>query len=144
MAHSLSEQQRTTKPAKLEATKRKILGWNRFVDFLVGGLAPKTALVWAVLYRHATEGVVTRSNALLAQDINASDSTIRRAIAKLRQERLLKVVRQGGMHVGPSTYRLAVRNLRVNPAAQPDTPTSPDPAERADNETPTEGSLPAE
>ena len=134
MAHSLSEQQRTTKPAKLEATKRKILGWNRFVDFLVGGLAPKTALVWAVLYRHATEGVVTRSNALLAQDINASDSTIRRAIAKLRQERLLKVVRQGGMHIGPSTYRLAVRNLRMNPAAQPDTPASPDPTERADTE----------
>jgi len=142
MAHSLSEQQRTTTPAKLEATKRKVLGWNSFVDLLVGGLAPKTALVWAVLYRHATEGFVTRSNALLAQDINASDSTIRRAIAKLRQEGLLKVVRQGGMHVGPSTYRLAVRNLRANPTVRPDATAKPVPAERADNETPTDG-LPA-
>ncbi len=143
MARTSSEHRRTGKPAKLEATKRKIQGWNCFVDLVVGGLQPVPALVWAVLYRHATDGVVIRSNALLARDLDVSDKTIRRAIAKLRQEGLLKVVRQGGMHVGPSTYRLAVRNLRGIPEAQADTPASPDPANRAHPETTAEASLQA-
>ncbi len=97
---------------KLEATKRKIRGWNAFVDLLVPGLPPVQALVWAVLYRHATDGVVTRSNALLANDLRVSDKTIRRAITALRKAGLLHVVQQGGMHVGASTYRLAVRNMK--------------------------------
>jgi DNA-binding transcriptional regulator YhcF (GntR family) len=99
---------------KLEATKRKMRGWNAFVDWLVPGLPAVQSLVWAVLYRHATDGVVTRSNALLAKDVNVSDKTVRRAITGLRKAGLLQVVRQGGMHVGASTYRLRVRNMKVS------------------------------
>jgi hypothetical protein len=142
MARDLSEQQRNGKPGKLEATRRKIQGWNCFVDLVVGGLLPVPALVWAVLYRHATDGVVTRSNTLLARDLDVSDKTIRRAITMLRLKGLLKVVRQGGLHVGPSTYRLAVRNLRGIPEAQADTPASPDPAERPGTESTGDASTP--
>lgn len=106
---------------KLDASKRKILGWNDFADLLVGGIPAVQALIWAVLYRHATDGVVTRSNALLAKDVNVSDKTIRRAITALRKAELLHVVQQGGMHVGASTYRLAVRDMKVSqPEPAPD------------------------
>lgn len=111
MVRNPSEQQPARRPPKLEATKRKIHGWNRFVDSLVGRLKPIPALVWATLYRHATDGLVTRSNALLARDVGVSDKTIRRAIGTLRSHQLLQVVRQGGMHIGPSTYRLFVKDL---------------------------------
>jgi len=102
---------------KLDATRRKVLGWNDFVDLVVGGIKPIPALVWAVLYRHATAGIVTRSNSLLAKDVGVSRETIKRAIGALRQAKLLYVVRQGGMHVGPTTYRLAVRDLKGATAA---------------------------
>lgn len=101
---------------KLEATKRKVVGWNKFVDKVVGSIKPIQALVWTVLYRHATAGIVTRSNSLLAKDVGVSRETIKRAIGALRKEKLLQVVRQGGMHVGPTTYRLAVRDLRRSAA----------------------------
>ncbi len=114
MARSSSSRGTPGVRSKLEATKRKIQGWNAFVDLLVGGLPPVQSLIWAVLYRHATDGVVTRSNALLAKDVNASDKTIRRAITALRKAELLHVVQQGGMHVGASTYRLAVRDMKVS------------------------------
>jgi hypothetical protein len=110
---------------KLEATRRKICGWNSFVDLLVPGLPAVQALVWAVLYRHATDGFVTRSNALLAKGLGVSDKTIRRAITALRKAGLLHVVQQGGMHVGASTYRLAVRNMK---GSQPE-PANDEPAE---------------
>ena len=96
---------------RLEATKRKVTGWNLFVDRAAGGLTPLQSMVWVILYRHAEEGVVTLANSVLARILRVSDKTVRRAIAKLRQEKLLLVVRQGGMHVGATTYRLAVRDL---------------------------------
>jgi hypothetical protein len=101
---------------KLEATKRKVVGWNKFVDKVLGSIKPIQALVWTVLYRHATAGIVTRSNSLLAKDVGVSRETIKRAIGALRQAKLLYVVRQGGMHVGPTTYRLVVRDLRRSAA----------------------------
>jgi hypothetical protein len=116
MARSSSEGGRDDRPRKLEATKRKVLGWNKFVDLVVGGIGPIPALVWVVLYRHATAGIVTRSNSLLAKDVGVSRETIKRAITTLRKEKLLRVVRQGGMHVGPTTYRLGVRDLRGSAA----------------------------
>ena len=112
MARSSSEDHRPAERLRLDATKRKVFGWNSFVDLLVGGIPAVEALVWAVLYRHATDGVVTRSNALLARDVGVSDKTVRRAITALRRAKLLHVVQQGGMHVGASTYRLAVRNMK--------------------------------
>jgi DNA-binding transcriptional MocR family regulator len=114
---------------RIEATRRKILGWNNWVDMVVGGLKPIPALVWAVLYRHAREGVVTRANSTLARDLGVSKETIKRAIQTLRNERLLRVVRQGGMHVGATTYQLLVRPLKKSaeaPSAKQ--PTVQDPA----------------
>lgn len=114
---------------RIEATRRKILGWNNWVDMVVGGLKPIPALVWAVLYRHAREGVVTRANSTLARDLGVSKETIKRAIQTLRNERLLRVVRQGGMHVGATTYQLRVRPLKKStevPSAKQ--PTVQDPA----------------
>ena len=117
MGRDSSEGGHADRRRKLDATRRKVLGWNGFVDLVVGGIKPIPALVWAVLYRHATAGVVTRPNSLLAKDVGVSRETIKRAIATLRQAKLLYVVRQGGMHVGPTTYRLGVRDLRGNAAA---------------------------
>jgi hypothetical protein len=116
MTRDSSDGSRSGDHHRIEATKRKIFGWNDWVDKVVGGLKPIPALVWAVLYRHATAGIVTRSNSLLAKDVGVSRETIKRAIATLRKEKLLQVVRQGGMRVGPTTYRLAVRDLRRSAA----------------------------
>lgn len=117
MGRASSEGGHADRRRKLEATKRKVIGWNSFVDLVVGGIKPIPALVWAVLYRHATAGIVTRSNSLLAKDVGVSRETIKRAIGALRQAKLLYVVRQGGMHVGPTTYRLGVRDLKGDAAA---------------------------
>ena len=114
MNRDLSNRRRPGGSPKLEATKRKIQGWNAFVDKLVGGLPPVQALIWAVLYRHAVDGVVTRANDLLVKDVSVSESTVKRAIKGLRKARLLQVVRQGGLHVGPSTYRLMIRDTRAS------------------------------
>ncbi len=83
----------------------------------MGGIKPSPALVWAVLYRHAAQGIVTRSNSLLAKDVGVSRETIKRAIGSLRKEKILRVVRQGGRHVWPTTYKLGVRDLRGSVSA---------------------------
>ena len=116
MVRSSSDEGSAGRAQRLEATRRKVLGWNKFVDLVVGGINPTAALVWAVLYRHAVEGVVTRANSQVAKDVGVSRATIKRAITMLRQAKLLRVVRQGGMHAGPTTYRLAVRDLRSSAA----------------------------
>ncbi len=112
MARNSSDRGQQDGSRRLEATKRKITGWNKWADLLVGGLPPVPALVWAVLYRHAQEGVVTRANSTLGRDLGVSKETIKRAIKLLRNKKLLQVVRQGGMQVGATTYRLAVRDLK--------------------------------
>ncbi len=119
MARNSSDRGQQDGNRRLEATKRKITGWNLFVDLLVGGLPPVPALVWAVLYRHAQEGVVTRANSTLGRDLSVSKETIKRAINLLREKKLLQVVRQGGMHVGATTYQMAVRDLKKSAETLP-------------------------
>lgn len=113
MGRDLSNRRRRAGSPKLEATKRKIKGWNAFVDELVGGIPPVQALIWAVLYRHAVDGVVTRANTTLVEDVSVSESTVKRAIKGLKRAGLLRVVRQGGMHVGATTFRLMTQDLRA-------------------------------
>jgi hypothetical protein len=112
MARNSSDQEGQDLNLRLESAMRIVSGWNKWADLLVGGLPPVPLLVWAILYRHAKEGVVTRANSTLGRDLGVSKETIKRAIKLLRREKLLQVVRQGGMHVGATTYRLAVRHLK--------------------------------
>lgn len=63
------------------------------------------------LSRHATDGVVTRSHGLLAEDTGRSARKIQRAMDRLKEAGLIRVVNRGSLRVSASTARLGVRNL---------------------------------
>lgn len=132
MAAGASKRQRVKLPPKLEATARKVWGWNDFVDQIVGGVPHVQALVWAVLYRHARDGVVTLKRSAIAATIRMSDSTVGRATTALKKAGLLEVIRQGGLHVGASTYQLWVEDMRSAKQEASEAPTAePEPVPEA-------------
>lgn len=110
--HGFRESSRDKAPAKGRLWK-KIEALNRFVD----GTGPKLShvdfRVWMTMFRHARDGLVTRAHGQMASDIGVSERTVRRAIERLHERKLVRLVSRGGLHVGASTYRLGVRDLRA-------------------------------
>jgi len=106
----LSEQGGTTGklPGRL---KRKIIALNNFVDLSGPGLDHVEFRVWMILFRHAWNGFVTRSYGQLAREVSVSSRTVQRAIQGLIGKKMVKVARKGGLAVGATKYRLAVRQL---------------------------------
>lgn len=91
---------------------RKIDFWNAFVDRALPYIPHLDSLVWMSLLRHSWDGVVTRSHGRLAKDTNVSERTIRRAMDRLENKGLIRVLKRGGLRVGASTLQLGVRDLR--------------------------------
>lgn len=91
---------------------KKIKALNNFIDTAGPFLPPLDRYLWLVLFRHATDGLVKRSHGRLAQDLDCSERTIRRAMDRLEERGLVRVVERGGLRVGASTFRLGVRDLR--------------------------------
>jgi hypothetical protein len=100
---------------------RKIKALNQFIDYSGPELDHVEFRIWMILFRHATDGIVTRSHGLLAKDMSVSARTVQRAIGRLIEKKLVRVVQRGGLHVGASTYGLGSRNRR-QPRAEPEAP----------------------
>ena len=100
---------------------RKIKALNQLIDYSGPELDHVEFRIWMILLRHATDGIVTRSHGLLAKDMSVSARTVQRAIGRLIEKKLVRVVQRGGLHVGPSTYGLGSKNRR-QPKAEPEAP----------------------
>jgi len=102
--------QGTTKQTKGKATRHKTADrfavLNNFVDFTLAGLTRNEIAVWLVLYRDTKNGTARTSQADLARRTRVSDRTVRRAINRLKELKLLKVVYRGGVRRGASVYRV--------------------------------------
>ncbi len=104
--------ERSGKPGKPAGRlKRKILALNDFVDAAGPGLDHMEFRVWMILFRHEWSGRVARSYSQLARDMNVSVKTVQRAIQGLIGKKVLNVARKGGLSVGPTKYRLGIREL---------------------------------
>jgi Helix-turn-helix domain len=79
---------------------------NAFIDLTAGELPRSEVMVWLVLYRDTKNGVAKTSQADIARRAGINVRTARRAIGRLRDHRLLYVVRHGGLRQGPTTYRV--------------------------------------
>ena len=100
---------------------RKIKVLNQLIDYSGPELDHVAFRVWVTLFRHERDGLVTRSHGLLAKDMSVSARTVQRAIGRLIEKKLVRVVQRGGLHVGPSTYGLGSKNRR-QPKAEPEAP----------------------
>lgn len=89
------------------AVRRRFALLNAFID---GGLPRRTRAelaAWLLLYRHAKpDGIVTASVADLARRTGCDESTIRRALKRLREAGLVERIKRGTLAGGPSAWRL--------------------------------------
>lgn len=64
--------------------------------------------VWPPMWRHARpDGRVSVSGERLERSTGLSESSIKRAIAELREKRMLKLVTRGGIGRGASVYLMS-------------------------------------
>jgi len=79
---------------------------NAFVDFTLADLDRGELAVWLVLYRDSRDGVAQVSQVAIARRIGITDRAVRKAIGRLADKGLVKVVRQGRIGKGASAYRI--------------------------------------
>lgn len=79
---------------------------NAFVDFTAAGLDRGELVVWLVLYRDARDGVAQVSQVSIARRAGMSDRAVRNALGRLIGKGLVKIVRQGRIGKGASSYRI--------------------------------------
>jgi hypothetical protein len=99
------------KPTARRTTKRRsrlrfeIL--NAFIDqgIVTAGLTAHEALVWMVLYRDTRPNGFARTSVdEIARRAGIGRRTVLRAVARLKQLKMLRVVKQGGLNRGASSY----------------------------------------
>lgn len=101
------------KPAARKRSTGRFAEINGFIDRTLATLTPSAVAVWLILWRDTKPNGFARTGQTdLARRAGCDTRTVRRALAGLEAAGLLKVVRQGRIGSGPSTYR--VRG--VNPA----------------------------
>jgi hypothetical protein len=79
---------------------------NNFVDFALADLSRADIAVWMVLYRDTREGTARTSYDDLARRAGLNRRNVGRALRRLEQRGLLKVVHKGGLRRGASRYRV--------------------------------------
>lgn len=79
---------------------------NTFVDCSMADLSRAEALAWLVLYRDTRNGTARTSHADIARRIGSDPRTARRAVRRLIDRGLLRLVYRGGLNRGPSRYRV--------------------------------------
>jgi len=94
----------------MNPTKKKVSRWgnlNGFVDVSLRGLTPAEVRVWLILFRDTKQNGTARTGQTdIATRSGLSVRMVRRAIKKLRDGELVRVVVRGGLNAGPSTYQL--------------------------------------
>jgi DNA-binding MarR family transcriptional regulator len=80
---------------------------NAFVDTGMVGLSRAELAVWLALYRDTKrDGTALASLADLARRAGIDRQTASRAVGRLARRNMLQVIRRGGLHRGPSVYRV--------------------------------------
>jgi len=95
-----------TQPARQRKQSDRWQVLNSFVDHSLGSLSRSEIAVWFVLYRDTRDGVARASQKYIAGRAGVSDRTVRRVIESLVKKQLLRVIQQGGINRGASTYRV--------------------------------------
>jgi hypothetical protein len=106
---NFTESRAGARPSTARATRRRTVRHgnrfatiNTFIDSRMSGL-PRVALaVWVAIWRDERHGVSRTSRADLARRVGCDKRSVSRAIARLKREGLLEVVRPGGLNVGVS------------------------------------------
>ena len=94
-----------TNKAKGKAGERfRVL--NAFIDFTLSDLDRGEAVVWLILFRDTRDGVATTSQKSIARRAGISDRAVRKALGRLNDKGLVKIVRRGRIGAGASTYRI--------------------------------------
>jgi hypothetical protein len=98
-------------PARRKTTKRasglrfEIL--NAFTDRGMADLSRGELAAWLILYRDTKRGGTARTSLYdLARRGGMNRQTASRAVGKLARRKMLQVLKRGGLHQGPSTYRV--------------------------------------
>lgn len=80
---------------------------NAFTDFALENLTGSEAKVWLILFRDTKKsGTARTGQADIARRAGIDVRTVRRTLAKLEANGLVKVVRRGKLNGGPSVYRV--------------------------------------
>ena len=79
---------------------------NTFVDFTLAELSRAEIAVWLILYRDTRDGTARTGMADLARRAGCSRRAVVSAVQKLEKVELLRIVHRGGIHRGPSRYRV--------------------------------------
>jgi hypothetical protein len=106
-----SAPRRPGKPSRAKGERRRVvksrfLTLNAFVDFTLRELAPAEVAVWLVLFRDSRNGLARTGQVDIARRAGICRKTVGRAIRRLAERGLLRVVRRGRLGSGPSSYRL--------------------------------------
>ncbi len=79
---------------------------NTFIDFTLAELSRAEIAVWFILYRDTKDGTARTAMSDLARRAGCERRTAFRAVRRLEQLGLLKIVHRGGLGQGPSRYRV--------------------------------------
>ena len=79
---------------------------NAFVDFALADLSRAEIAVWLVLYRDTKEGTAKSAYDDLARRTGLNRRNVGRAVRRLEDRGLVKVVHRGGLRKGVSRYRV--------------------------------------
>lgn len=100
------QQSKNGKSAKGKTAGERFRVLNTFVDFSLAGLSRAEIAVWLVLYRDTREGTARTSYDDIARRAGCDRRNVGRAVRRLEQVGLLKVVHRGGLRRGVSRYRV--------------------------------------
>mgnify|MGYP002623958164 CR=1 FL=1 len=81
---------------------------NPFVDRHMRNLSRAQLAVWLVLFRDTRNGIASVAHREIARRAGVARETVSRAVTVLKRRGLLRVIAQGGLHDGASTYELVL------------------------------------
>jgi DNA-binding MarR family transcriptional regulator len=85
---------------------------NAFVDGSLVGLTRAEIAVWLVLFRDARNGIAATAQEDIARRAGCDRRTVNRALRRLGQLDLVKLVRRGGLDGTVSHYRVHPKTRR--------------------------------
>lgn len=112
---------RRSRPDNGDASRWRTL--NTFVDLIARHLSLVEIVVWMVLFRDCRDGTVKASQRNLASRSGASERSVVRAMRRLRDVRLVEVVKASKSKGEASLYRLEERPERCLDAITSERPT---------------------
>ncbi len=92
--------------SKKRASKARFQVLNAFLDYTAKQLTRSELLVWLTLYRDTRDGTACSSQGHIALRCGIARKTVERALVKLTERELLRLVYRGGLNRGASKYQV--------------------------------------